>query len=750
MPQAIPLIAGAIVANSATVIGVIGTIGAQVAGGLVAFGLTKALGFDEPVQQQAPGAELNVSSQVGPIPIIYGRRRIAAQWVQIVSTGKVRESLVVEGRFKLSNEFLNLIGVWCEGEIQAVETIFFDDDIAWTSEAGVDTDELIDFYSLVRNKLGTDDQLADADFLAELQTIAEAEDPAKYWTADHRLRGVAYSYLKMKYNAEAFPGGLPQVAATIRGRKVLDLRDGVVRWTQNPALCVYDYLTNARFGRGIDPADIDAQSFIEAANHCDETIFIPDAVQTPGGPLTGRTQPRYHCDAVLNPDDTPLDNTRALLTSCRGMLIFSGGKYRLRIDAATPATFDLTEDNIVGGWNINLESVETRSNRVVAQFPNKATRYQDDMRVVDSPTFREADGGRVLEARIDLPCTTDQFRAVQLAGITLRQSRYSVTVEVVCTMEALQVEVGDVVRVTHSIPGWAGKQFRVMAIELVSNDEVKLQLQEYAVEVYDVTSANDQDSTPDTLLPDPRDGEEAEFESFTPESRVQNGTTVTFWTVTVGPLTGSKGLIDRFVLRYRPVVTGLGGWTELTASAIGEDDPTAVFEVPAARGQVMSFETWAISSLGLPGPRIATSREYPQPGVPGAPTGLHVAGDPQGIRVRWTNDPGVGTSPITEIWTANMGFADPPLVTTTPTVGAFLLARASGQSYVDLVDTSGIARRAYWVRHVTASGGVGPFALSKDQFAGLRTFADDASAGAAGLIQGDMYKLATGAVVVKL
>jgi hypothetical protein len=35
---------------------------------------------------------------------------------------------------------------------------------------------------------------------------------------------------------------------------------------------------------------------------------------------------------VLNVDQSALDNLRALLTSCRGFLVFSGGKYKLKID----------------------------------------------------------------------------------------------------------------------------------------------------------------------------------------------------------------------------------------------------------------------------------------------------------------------------------------------------------------------------------------------------------------------------------
>jgi hypothetical protein len=71
---------------------------------------------------------------------------------------------------------------------------------------------------------------------------------------------------------------------------------------------------------------IDDTAFSEAAWHCDDQVAIPDG----NGGTT--LQARYTCDGVLNVDQSALDNLRALLTSCRGFLVFSGGKYKLKID----------------------------------------------------------------------------------------------------------------------------------------------------------------------------------------------------------------------------------------------------------------------------------------------------------------------------------------------------------------------------------------------------------------------------------
>ena len=63
------------------------------------------------------------------------------------------------------------------------------------------------------------------------------------------------------------------ISATIRGKKVVDYRDGGTRWTDNPALCIADYLTNADFGMGFPAAsELDLGNFNAEANHCDEIV----------------------------------------------------------------------------------------------------------------------------------------------------------------------------------------------------------------------------------------------------------------------------------------------------------------------------------------------------------------------------------------------------------------------------------------------------------------------------------------------
>ena len=66
---------------------------------------------------------------------------------------------------------------------------------------------------------------------------------------------------------------MPMISATIRGKKVVDYRDGGTRWTDNAALCIADYLTKPTYGMGFPAGDrARPGNFNAEANHCDEIV----------------------------------------------------------------------------------------------------------------------------------------------------------------------------------------------------------------------------------------------------------------------------------------------------------------------------------------------------------------------------------------------------------------------------------------------------------------------------------------------
>ncbi len=505
-----------------------------VAGGVANLAVQSLIGSNSPSSAQsalssaqAQGILINSQSNVDPIPVIYGRRRVGGTRVFIEVSGS-------------SNEYLHLVLVLSEGPVTAIDNVYLDDVLS--SEAK--------FTGLltVTKHLGTPGEAADAALTADVPK----------WTSACKLSNCAYLYVKLKYDRNAF-SGLPTITADVRGRTLYDPRDGQTRYSNNPALVLRDYLINTIYGRGIASSAIDDTSIAAAANACDVRITAPsfsdiftvstttealtfsqpipidtgDGVKvsstaTVPSPLVAGTTyyaikatdtsyqlattlanayagvaidltsagsgqhtlaqvnyAAYACDGTIDTNQTAYDNVRALLTACRGMLVFSGGKYRLVLDvAATASSFGFTESNITGSWVISQAGKRAKYNRVTAGFYNPAKKWQPDLAMIESTALRATDNGLILEAKIDLPFTANSYRAQNIGQLTLNQSRYGLVVKFSAFQEGLRCEVGDVVPITHSTPGWSAKLFRIMQIEIKDNDEVYVVAREYSASVY--------------------------------------------------------------------------------------------------------------------------------------------------------------------------------------------------------------------------------------------------------------------------
>lgn len=480
-------ISAGIAVTTAALIGTVVSMGISMIGNLALgsqdIGVAPASPF---AAEKAQGILLNQASNNAAIPVIYGSRLVGGTRVFIGVSGE-------------ENEYLHMVLVLCEGRISAINTVYINDVRSDNSR----------FNGLVsiRKYVGTPTQAADS-----ILVNAFPE-----WTSACQLKGVAYLAVRLKYDREAF-SGLPTITADIDGKLVYDPRTDTTGFSANPALCVLDYLTNTIYGRGISYASIDIDTFKEEADFCDEELGeVPDPVfpklftRYPlAHTLLVASKPtavpyiRYRCNGLLDTDNNTFNNTKNLLTSCRGLLIESNGMYRLKIDKEDdPIDFEFNESNIVGSWTIIPGSKANTFNRVTGTFFNKDASWQPDTAIIDSTTLRTLDNGLLLEAKLELPFTSDRGGAEQLLTIALNQSRQNLGVQFTATCAALECEVGDIVPITHSTPGWDGKLIRIMEMELQSNDEVRITVVEYNPSAYTFDEIVYDTSVPDTNLPDP-------------------------------------------------------------------------------------------------------------------------------------------------------------------------------------------------------------------------------------------------------
>ncbi len=187
--------------------------------------------------------------------VVYGETRVSGPIMFISTTG--------------DNKYLHMIIALGDHEFEDIGEVFANDLSIAPDQMDVDGLVTSGRYSgLIRIKkhLGDVDQFADGDLVSEVTE----------WTSDHRLRGVTYLYARIKFDRDAFPTGIPNFSAWVKGKKVLDPRDAVERWTPCIPLFCRDYLTWERYGLDAKEERIDDVALMASANTSDEMVNVSD------------------------------------------------------------------------------------------------------------------------------------------------------------------------------------------------------------------------------------------------------------------------------------------------------------------------------------------------------------------------------------------------------------------------------------------------------------------------------------------
>jgi predicted phage tail protein len=400
--------------------------------------------------------------------------------------------------------------VLSEGEINSIEEIRVDDKVVTFASALSDGTEVevgsgdSNFYkdseSLIRIQpfFGTDGQSASS----LLSTLSS-------WGSNHKLSGLCYLAVRFKWNQDAFTG-IPKVQAKIKGKKVVfynsSLQAQTAAFKTNPAWCLLDYLTNERYGKGIAISEIDLQSFYDASV----------VAETQVTPYSGASDINiFDTNVALDTSQKIIDNVREILKGCRGYLPYTEGKYNLIIETTGTASITLTEDDIIGGYNLSIPTKNERYNRVIVGFVNPDRNFQvdevqfppiDDSGLPSADqhsTMKTADGGFLLEGRFTFKTITSPYQAEEMAEIILRRSREALTLGITVSFDAYDLAIGDIVNITHSSLGFSAKGFRVVGITFNEDFTIGLALVEYQASHYTWATKSQVASTPSTNLPNP-------------------------------------------------------------------------------------------------------------------------------------------------------------------------------------------------------------------------------------------------------
>ena len=434
-----------------------------------------------------------------------------------------------------NDKYLHMAIVLAAHEVTNIFQIYIDDEPVGTGNINGFVGG--DYKNKIRIKthFGSPDQVADPDLVAESNGL---------WTNDHRLQGVAYVYVRLEFDQDVFPNGIPNISAMVHGKEVYDVRDDTTHFSTNPALCIRDYLLDTDYGLGVSTSEINNASFITAANECDELVnlageetderlgfnIVPYTTEyTTGGfsytamAAQGMSSTnvqlmdydnRYTMNGTFDTNQTPKSIIENMLTSLNGTFTYTAGEFALKAASYIAPSDTLTQDILRSGVSVkSKESRRDQFNAVKGVFVFQGMGFKPtDYPTITSSTFVAEDNGETVFANIDFPYTVTPAIAQRLAKIALYANRQQLSLVFPCNLSAYKYQVGDTVMVTLERYGFSSKVFEVaswaLALDQDQNGQpflgVDLVLKETSSSVYDWNADEKSFRLDNTILFDPK------------------------------------------------------------------------------------------------------------------------------------------------------------------------------------------------------------------------------------------------------
>lgn len=308
------------------------------------------------------------------------------------------------------------------------------------------------------------------------------------WTADKTVEGCAYIVAKLTYSETAFPSGVPNITAVIRGAKIYDPRTALTVWSENPALMMRHVYTHPKFGQATVSADEDAR-IVVAANACDTaTVYTVGGVAQPSTEL-------FKASLVLPFGAPPKSGFDDLAQAMGGSWAFAGGELYLKAGVYTAPVLALTDADLAvvqrSGASetqspISISVHKERSqkfNTVKIKIWDQDQDYkQTDLKPLVGTALLTRDGLDLVQ-EVMMPAVGSSMRAQHIAGIMMRDARDALVVDLPFKLRAYPLELFDTVTLTLARYGWSAKQFMILSRVWTLDGNIQLSLKETSASI---------------------------------------------------------------------------------------------------------------------------------------------------------------------------------------------------------------------------------------------------------------------------
>lgn len=200
-------------------------------------------------------------------------------------------------------------------------------------------------------------------------------------------------------------------------RTYTGLWDGTfhVAWSDNPAWCFYDLLTNPRYGLGefVSAAQVDKANLYTIGRYCDE--LVPDGF--------GGLEPRFACNLYLQTREDAFKVLSDMAGLFRGMLFWASGGLSCTQDRPEDPLYPFTNANVIDGlFTYSGSSRNVRHTTALISYNDPHDRYQRKVEYVEDAEGIAKYGIRQYEA-VAIGCAS-RGQAHRFGKCVLLSERY--------------------------------------------------------------------------------------------------------------------------------------------------------------------------------------------------------------------------------------------------------------------------------------------------------------------------------------
>lgn len=149
-----------------------------------------------------------------------------------------------------------------------------------------------------------------------------------------------------------------------------------VAWTDNPAWCFYDLITNNRYGLGryIDPNLTDKWTLYEISQYCDQ--LVSDGV--------GGLEPRFRCNVYMSTKEEAYKVLNDMASIFQGIIYYSAGQIIASQDSPKDPIYIFNNSNVINGDFLYTDaSKKSRKTIAIVRYNDEFDNYKPALEYIE-------------------------------------------------------------------------------------------------------------------------------------------------------------------------------------------------------------------------------------------------------------------------------------------------------------------------------------------------------------------------------